>query len=164
MNRANKIFFFLTTVDIVLFSLFIGVGKGTHQFSKVIFPVRYAIESMKNDYKRTVSELEYQLNKPRPTSLPRPSITPAPTALPTKAPKPKIIYKAPVYTYPTTRPYTPPTYPTTDWSWIESKKAENQKWFAEQSAKNQQQSDNWYKEQVQKQQQDLEAWKKANGF
>lgn len=48
--------------------------------------------------------------------------------------------------------------------WSNQKKAENQKWFDTQSAKNAASTKSWYDEQVQKMQQDTEAWKKAHGF
>lgn len=168
MTPASSIFFLLLLADSVLFSLFIGLGKGAHQFSKILFPLRYQVEVMKNDYQRVVNELS-TVPSPRPTITPRPSLTPTLTPRPT----PRIIYKRPT-AYPTSKPYTysqPQPFPTTDWSWINQKAAENKAWYDQQVAKQKADaaaskaaSEAWFNEQVAKQQAEQEAWKKAHGF
>ncbi len=180
MTPASNIFFLLLLAESILLSLFVGLGKGTHQFSKVLFPLRYQVEVMKNDYQRVVNELSKEEERTMPTR--RPTITLFPTlapAKPTAKPTPKVVYRRP-----TNKP--PQAVPTTDWSWINQKGAENKAWFDQQvakqkadseasraasdawlqseSAKSKAAGDAWFAEQVAKQQAEQEAWKKAHGL
>lgn len=160
---ASKIFSLLLFLLIVDLSLVVGLGKGAHQFSKVLFPFRYWLEVKKNDYQTFLNKLA----TPLPTS---PPITFTPTIQPTRIPTayPQRKYTPPksnqyYYVYPTSKPYqypTPMPWPTYDNTWYNQQVQKSQQDY--QNRVNQMNQD--YQNSVLKMQQETEAWKISHGF
>lgn len=69
-------------------------------------------------------------------------------------------------------PFPIPAYPSKSYeealkeqeAWSQQKQSENQKWFEEQTAKNEQASQDWFNQKVQESQKQLEEWKKQHGL
>ena len=163
---ANKIFGTLVGIEVFLLAAIVALGKGGHQFSVLLFPLRYRIELIKNEVQREINVI----NAPTPTFVPRPSVVSTTTPLPTVSPVKRTISGSKTSSRIKINITNGPV-PTTDWSWIEQKAAENKAWFDAQAQKNQQdyqnkvnQMDQDYNNAVLKMQQDQEAWKKANGL
>lgn len=145
-----------------------GLGKGAHQFSKLLFPFRYWLQVKKNDYQTFLNKLATPLPTLPPTTL-APSATKLPSKFPTTIPKKN--YTQPktntyYYLYPTSKPL-----PTYDNTWYNQQVQKSQQDYQNrvnqmnqdyQNSVNQMNQD--YQNSVQKMQQDTEAWKKAHGF